>query len=211
MTHYSRGHQTQVHLMEDFLPGSGRRGLKPTSTVHIGCRDDLYQDEPSDQTPSYFRALRDQILHVLFPDNAFTRKLRTFWENKWRRTLVIWCSVAWLSAFIHLSQLVQLPKGDFGIGILYESTDLSDVSNRRLKWLLFFNIVATLMLTSSNYSMQCLGSPTRDDLDKWHRKGKSMAIGRYSLSNLLRIPWPRKILWVLLAVSGLPLNVLYVY
>ncbi len=78
MTHYSRGHQTQAHLMEDFLPGSGRRGLKSTATVH---RDDLYQDEPSDQTPSYFRALRDQILHVLFPDNAFTRKLRTFWET----------------------------------------------------------------------------------------------------------------------------------
>lgn len=172
--------------MEDFLPGSGRRGLKPTATVYIGWRDDLYQDEPSDQTPSYFKALWDQILHVLFPDNAFTRKLKTFWENKWCRMLVIWCSVAWLAAFIHLS---QLPKGDFGIGILYESTDRSDVSNRRLKWLLFLNIV-----TSSNYGMQCLGSPTRDDLDKWHRKGNSIAIGRYSLSNLLRISWPRKIL-----------------
>lgn len=71
------------------------------------------------------------------------------------------------------------------------------------------NILSTLLLGASNYSMQCLSSPTRSDIDKAHSQGIWMDIGVPSLRNLRRISTNRTVLWWLLAISSITLHLLY--
>ena len=57
--------------------------------------------------------------------------------------------------------------------------------------------------------MQCLTSPTRDEIDKAHARHDWLDIGVPGLRNLRRISWDRVGLWWLLALSGIPLHLLY--
>lgn len=74
---------------------------------------------------------------------------------------------------------------------------------------LVINILSTLLLGASNYSMQCLSSPTRREIDKAHNEGIWLDIGVPSVRNLRRISTTRVTLWWLLAISSIPLHLLY--
>lgn len=77
-------------------------------------------------------------------------------------------------------------------------------------WLhLVINILGTLLLGASNYTMQCLSSPTRGEIDKAHLRQAPLDIGVPSLGNLRRISRTRLLLWWLLALSSLPLHFMY--
>ena len=74
---------------------------------------------------------------------------------------------------------------------------------------LAINVLSTLLLGASNYSMQCLSSPTRSEIDKAHRQGIWLDIGVLSVKNLRRLSTRRIVLWWLLAISSIPLHLLY--
>ncbi|KAK1046580.1 hypothetical protein LTR74_017921 [Friedmanniomyces endolithicus] len=57
--------------------------------------------------------------------------------------------------------------------------------------------------------MQCLSSPTREDIDAAHSKGGYMDVGITSLRNLSKVHGRRVVLWWLLALSSLPIHFLY--
>ena len=77
-------------------------------------------------------------------------------------------------------------------------------------WLhLGINLLSTLLLGASNYTMQCLSAPTRDEIDKAHQQRISLDVGTLSFQNLRRISWRRVILWWLLALSSIPLHFMY--
>ena len=77
-------------------------------------------------------------------------------------------------------------------------------------WLhLLINALSTIVLAASNYCMQCLSSPTRKDIDKYHAKGIHLHISVPSYSNLRRISASKCILWFILAFSSIPLHLLY--
>lgn len=91
---------------------------------------------------------------------------------------------------------------------------LHDGSCKRTATLTFWthlaiNILSTLLLGASNYSMQCLSSPTRSEIDKAHGQGVWLDIGVPSARNLRRLSTIRTILWCLLAISSVPLHLLY--
>ncbi|KAH9206756.1 hypothetical protein DL95DRAFT_396674 [Leptodontidium sp. 2 PMI_412] len=69
------------------------------------------------------------------------------------------------------------------------------------------NIMGTLLLGASNYTMQCLSSPTRSEVDAAHAMGKYMDVGLPSFRNLHG--WKKKILFALLVLSTLPLHFLW--
>ncbi|KAK4993546.1 hypothetical protein LTR66_005998 [Elasticomyces elasticus] len=78
------------------------------------------------------------------------------------------------------------------------------------RWLhLAINVLGTLLLSCSNYCMQCLGSPTRDELVKAHAQRRWLHIGVPSIRNLFRIGKDRSALWILLALSSIPLHLLF--
>lgn len=57
--------------------------------------------------------------------------------------------------------------------------------------------------------MQCLSSPTRSEIDKAHGQGVWLDIGVPSVRNLRRLSTSRIVLWWLLAISSVPLHLLY--
>ena len=77
-------------------------------------------------------------------------------------------------------------------------------------WLhLIINLLSTLLLSASNYSMQCLASPTREEVDEAHHQSTWLDVGVPSVRNLTRIARHRMVLWWLLVISGVPLHLFY--
>lgn len=70
------------------------------------------------------------------------------------------------------------------------------------------NAMSTVLLSASNYAMQCLTAPTRDEVDAAHAKRKWLDIGILSVRNLRNVQRKRAILWGLLGASSLPLHLL---
>jgi hypothetical protein len=71
------------------------------------------------------------------------------------------------------------------------------------------NILSTILLGGSNYCMQVLVAPTRFEVDKAHVRGKYLDIAVPSIRNLGLISRYKTCLWVTLAISSIPLHLLY--
>jgi hypothetical protein len=74
---------------------------------------------------------------------------------------------------------------------------------------ILINILSTILLCASNYTMQVLNSATREDVDRAHSQGKYLDIGIFSTCNLQQITKKRLILWWMLGILLVPLHILY--
>ena len=72
----------------------------------------------------------------------------------------------------------------------------------------FINISSTLLVSCSGFCMQYLSAPTRDEVSRAHARGKWLDVGILSMGNLLSIEKKRVVLWVVLAITSLPLHLL---
>jgi len=70
------------------------------------------------------------------------------------------------------------------------------------------NIFGTVLLGASNYCMQCLNAPSRQDVDRMHATGKWLDVGTPSIANLWVMKWKQVSLWCLLFLSSLPFHML---
>ena len=95
-----------------------------------------------------------------------------------------------------------------GIGILFEGS-CPKVKNIDTWLHVLLNGLATALLGASNYNMQCLASPNREEVDQAHAKSIALDIGIQSIKNLRYISRKRAFLWALLALSSLPLHLLW--
>ena len=94
-----------------------------------------------------------------------------------------------------------------GIGTFYQGS--CEKTRRMNLWIhLAINLLSTAMLSGSNYTQQCLSSPTRAEVNDEHSKRRWLDIGVPSVRNLWRISRFRFMLWVLLALSSVPLHLL---
>ncbi|PLB52320.1 hypothetical protein P170DRAFT_472224 [Aspergillus steynii IBT 23096] len=71
------------------------------------------------------------------------------------------------------------------------------------------NVLSTILLAYSNFSMQCLSSPTRREVDRAHSKKHWLSIGIPSVRNLFFISKTKVFLWTLLALSSFPLHLIW--
>ncbi|KAF4543969.1 uncharacterized protein LTHEOB_6635 [Lasiodiplodia theobromae] len=95
-----------------------------------------------------------------------------------------------------------------GIGTLVEGK--CDHVKEASRWIhLVINILSTVLLSCSNYCMQVLASPTREELVKAHNRRFWLHIGVPNLRNLFHIGKDRRNLFLLLAVSSVPLHLLF--
>ena len=125
---------------------------------------------------------------------------------------VMYC--AWTSALVLVINLIVTVWSvkTFGIkdGLGTFQTEDCGYTSRVGFWLhLIINGLSTLLLGASNYSMQCLSSPTRGEIDKAHRNCIWLDIGTPSVRNLRRISWSRIGLWWALAISSIPLHLFW--
>lgn len=94
-----------------------------------------------------------------------------------------------------------------GIATLMEG-DETTISRWNTVCHIFINVLSTILLSASNYTMQILNAPTRAELDSAHRRGKWLDIGLLSVHNLKTISPKRACLCLVLAASSLPLHLL---
>jgi hypothetical protein len=71
---------------------------------------------------------------------------------------------------------------------------------------LLINLLSSLLLGASNYTMQRLVAPTRSEINKAHAYKKWLDIGLPSVRNLPSISRSRMVLWALLGLSSAPLH-----
>lgn len=74
---------------------------------------------------------------------------------------------------------------------------------------LIINILSTILLAASNFSMQCLSSPTREEVDAAHSKKRWLNIGTPTLRNLYFVSKKKALLWMILGVSSFPLHMFW--
>ena len=125
---------------------------------------------------------------------------------------VLCCAV--VAAVVFIINLLSLIWAISRFGVQNGLGTLQDGSCKKTSNLIFWihlaiNILSTLLLGGSNYSMQCLASPTRNEIDKAHSKGVWLDIGVPSVRNLWRVSRIRLTLWCSLAISSVPLHLLY--
>ncbi|BCS26984.1 uncharacterized protein APUU_60032A [Aspergillus puulaauensis] len=95
-----------------------------------------------------------------------------------------------------------------GHGTIY--TGHCEKARRISVWFhLVINVLGTLLLGASNYAMQFLCAPTRADIDRAHGKGAGLDIGVPSVRNRTRISKKCALLWIFLALSSVPLHLVY--
>ncbi len=95
-----------------------------------------------------------------------------------------------------------------GIGTIHQG-NCNQTKSLSLWLHLAINVLGTALLSASNYCMQCLSAPTRQDIDKAHAQNKWLDIGVPSVRNLRIMTRKRIILWSLLAITSLPLHLMY--
>jgi hypothetical protein len=92
-----------------------------------------------------------------------------------------------------------------GVWMVYAGS--CEQTEKKDTWVhLALNIVATILLASSNYCMQLLSSPNRSEIDHAHAKRKWLDIGIPSIRNLGSLRKKKVVLWWILGISSIPLH-----
>lgn len=94
-----------------------------------------------------------------------------------------------------------------GIGILAQGRSDSMAWTSTVYHILI-NILSTLLLAASNYSMQVLCAPTREDIDRAHSEGTYLSIGVLSPRNISFMKGSRALQWYILLVTSVSLHLL---
>ena len=138
--------------------------------------------------------------------------IRTHLPIGWKLGVTGWVAVVIMTLFINigLSVFIAFHRGfDKGIGTLVQG-ECSKITAYNIGVHLTINVLSTLLLSGSNYCMQCLSAPTRREINNAHKRGLALDIGISSSHNLnILNPW-KYLMWILLAISSLPLHLLSV-
>lgn len=84
-----------------------------------------------------------------------------------------------------------------------------DESKKLNTWIHFtINILSSILLTGSNFCMQVLTAPTRQQVNDAHARRKWLDIGLPSVRNIKAMGNRQKLLWSLLLLSSAPLHLM---
>ncbi|KAJ5951286.1 uncharacterized protein N7479_009699 [Penicillium vulpinum] len=129
----------------------------------------------------------------------------------WKFTIFLACMtslIVFLFNLIFMLYTISHDRQDDTVGILYEG-DCKKVHHLDLGFHLLINVLSTALVSASNFGMQCLAAPTRQNIDRAHQKGKWLDIGVPSIRNLFHVSKGRSLLWICLAFSSLPFHLIY--
>lgn len=98
---------------------------------------------------------------------------------------------------------VKLNNAQNGFGTMYHGS-CARVKNLSTYLLIPLNALGTITLSSSNYVMQILNAPDRQEIEKAHQSVSFLNIGISSPSNLRHVSRLKRTLYCLLALSTVP-------
>lgn len=138
--------------------------------------------------------------------------LPLFWSTGWRRTGAWNILAAFIAGIILLGclggSLAQSGSSLKDDAILfYGNCTTSRYLNVGLH--LLINLLSTAVLASSNYFMQVLNAPSRDEINEAHLRLSSLEIGIPSLKNLPYLSAFKRSLWGLLLITSLPIHFVF--
>ncbi|KAK4450480.1 hypothetical protein QBC34DRAFT_460961 [Podospora aff. communis PSN243] len=133
------------------------------------------------------------------------------WLSRRSRAILIQIGVVGVILFTNLGFTIFAVSrygSDKGVGLIYEG-DCERVRTLD-QWLhLLINLLGTGMLSASNYCMQLQAAPTRANIDRAHKDNRWLDVGIPSLRNLRYISNWRRLSWALLALSSVPIHLIY--
>ncbi|KIK53476.1 hypothetical protein GYMLUDRAFT_178964 [Collybiopsis luxurians FD-317 M1] len=93
-------------------------------------------------------------------------------------------------------------------GLVFQG-DCNEVDRISIGVHLVINVLSTLLLGASNYIMQSLCAPTRKEVDEAHERGSWLDIGLQSVRNLKYTSRWKRLVWITLSASSIPLHLFY--
>lgn len=119
--------------------------------------------------------------------------------------------LVWTLAASHgfVSDYLSEHPGDQAKGIRTVYTGNCEAAAAISTWAhLAINILSSLLLAASNSAMQVLVAPSRQEVNEAHAQRRWLDIGVQSWRNLRSITFSRRLIWILLAVTTVPLHLL---
>ncbi|KAK1830203.1 hypothetical protein QBC39DRAFT_285692 [Podospora conica] len=189
------------------------------------------QDEPDDKKhagpPSVKAVAETDDAAASFRVTRFAEKESLSWwfpqiledaHNNWRiwlsrrsQAILVQIGVVGIILFTNLGLTIFAVSrygSENGVGLIYEGD--CDKVRTLDQWIhLLINLLGTGMLSASNYCMQLQAAPTRTNVDRAHNDGRWLDIGIPSLRNLRYISNWRRASWALLALSSVPIHLIY--
>lgn len=134
-------------------------------------------------------------------------------QRGWFRTgalNIILASTCGIALLVCLA--ISLSKRELPIGM--SSTGLFEGSCARVSTLstiyhIGLNIISTGILSSSNFFMQIVSSPSRKDIDDNHAWLRPLSIGLPSPTNIPVLPRKKQICWAILLLSSVPIHLFF--
>jgi hypothetical protein len=151
------------------------------------------------------------IRHIIWPFQWLGLAMRNSRFCGWRMGIIIGSCMSFMVLGINITILIvgaTRGKGfenGFAVPMSGAANDMSWWSSAMH---IVINALSTILLAASNYTMQVLSSPTREDIDKAHAKHEHLDIGVLSVRNLTRIPRRRLVLFILMGMSTIPIHLL---
>ncbi|KAG5788667.1 hypothetical protein H9Q69_012276 [Fusarium xylarioides] len=133
----------------------------------------------------------------------------------WRKTALYLTILATiLTIFLVTALIISLHVVNGGGASIFEETAIlsgsCDKISRANLWIhLAINIIGTGVLGSSNFFMQVLVAPTRQDVDRAHASKRWVEIGVHSIHNFGFISKRRIFLWALFSLTSIPLHLVF--
>ncbi|KAH6690706.1 hypothetical protein F5X68DRAFT_253656 [Plectosphaerella plurivora] len=125
-----------------------------------------------------------------------------------RNQAIMAVCVVTLNVAITAWAIVYYPPEGQGVGTFYTGAcPTASAINSAAHVVL--NALSTIFLGAGNYCMQILVAPSREEMDKAHKLGKTLEIGVPSLKNLFRISRRRVFGWVTLGIFAMTLHVFW--
>ncbi|KAH7115309.1 hypothetical protein B0J11DRAFT_496386 [Dendryphion nanum] len=163
-------------------------------------------DEPLQTTSKIFTRLKNsaEISETENQNKPVTRGQDLRYRG-WRRGAFYWACAAIAVFCINFAFTLWATIYSKG----REEMTIYEDCSRASKWNsgihLVINLLSTVLLSASNYCMQCLSAPTRKEVDGAHAKGVWLDIGISSIRNLLC----RVMVWIMLGLTSVPLHLFY--
>ncbi|KAI1740909.1 hypothetical protein F4680DRAFT_418089 [Xylaria scruposa] len=129
----------------------------------------------------------------------------------WKRAARVNCIILiTLSTVLVVLSGLSLRNGAQKTIFLYSGDcDEGNVSHLNTGLHFLINVVSTLILASSNFFMQILNAPSREEVDTAHAKGSWLLIGVPSVGNVFRVSRFKSCCWLVLVLSSVPVHLLF--
>ncbi|OTA69970.1 hypothetical protein K449DRAFT_360814 [Hypoxylon sp. EC38] len=142
-----------------------------------------------------------------------------FWGSRdggstgWKQAAKVNCTILAATSVTLIGCLIAVTTKVGGIKhtlpFYHGGCDGGSVSQVNVVLHLLINIISTLVVTSSNFFMQVLNSPSREELNTAHFKGSWVGVGIPSVRNAFSVSRFKTWCWICLLISSIPMHLLF--